>query len=88
MNVFRTITTAALGAFAMAAAVPVAAQAADLSSTLTGTALTAADAGQQAGGAASSVLQQSGVGSKMADVNQAVQGGAQVVSAGNQLVNG
>ncbi|SDN01417.1 hypothetical protein [Actinacidiphila guanduensis] len=86
MNVFRILTTAAAGSFVLAAAAP-AVQAADLSSTLTSTALTASTAGEQAGSAASGVVQQSGVGPKVAAVQKAVQAGADAVSAGNELIN-
>jgi hypothetical protein len=87
MNICRILTTAAAGSFLLAAAAP-AVQAADLGSTLSSTAVTAATTGQQAGAAAHGVVNQTGVGSKVTAVKNAVQGGADVVSAGDQLVNG
>jgi len=87
MNVLRILTTAAAGSFLMAAAAP-AVQAADLSSALTNTALTASAAGEQAGGATSDVLQSSGVSPKVDAVKDAVQAGSDAVGAGNELVNG
>lgn len=88
MNVFRILTTAAAGSFVLAAAAAPAVQAADLSSTLTSTAVTASDTGAQAGSVASGVVQQSGVGPKVAAVHKAVKAGSDAVSAGNELVNG
>ncbi|WP_335971466.1 MULTISPECIES: hypothetical protein [Streptomycetaceae] len=87
MNVFRILTTAAAGSFVLAAAAP-AVQAADLSSTLASTAVTASDTGAQAGSVASGVIQQSGVGSKVDAVQKAVKAGSDAVTAGNELVNG
>lgn len=87
MNVCRILTTAAAGSFLLAAAAPVA-QAADLSSTLTSTAVTAQAAGEQAGTATSGALQETGVSQKVSAVKKAVRAGADAVSAGNELVNG
>lgn len=87
MNVRRFLTTAAAGSFMLAVAAP-AVQAADLGSTLTSTALSAQSAGEQAGTATSGVMQESGVGPRVTAVKNAVQAGADAVSAGNQLVNG
>ncbi|WP_329367248.1 hypothetical protein OG896_19885 [Streptomyces sp. NBC_00669] len=88
MNVFRILTTAAAGSFVLAAASAPVVQAADLSSTLSSTAVTASDTGVQAGSVAGGVVQQSGVGPKVAAVQKAVKAGSDAVSAGNQLVNG
>lgn len=87
MNAFRILTTAAAGSFLMAAAAP-AVHAADLSSTLSSTAMTAASAGEQAGATTSGVLQTSGVAPKVDAVKKAVKAGSDAVSAGNELVNG
>ncbi|MCL2552232.1 MAG: hypothetical protein FWE75_08835 [Actinomycetia bacterium] len=87
MNVCRILTTAAAGSFLVAAAAPTA-LAADLGGTLTSTAMTAQAAGTSAGGATSGVLDETGVGQKVAAVKNAVQAGTDAVNAGNQLVNG
>ncbi|MYS20149.1 hypothetical protein GA0115240_117011 [Streptomyces sp. DvalAA-14] len=87
MSIRRILTTAAAGSFLMAVGAP-AVQAADLGSTLASTALTAQTAGEQAGTATSGVMNQTGVAKKVTAVKNAVQAGADAVSAGNQLVNG
>lgn len=88
MNAFRFLTTAAAGSILLAATAPVAAQAADLGSTLTSAALTAQTAGAQAGTATSGVLDETGVSQKVGAVKKAVQAGTDAVNAGNELVNG
>ncbi|WP_433890679.1 hypothetical protein [Streptomyces sp. CA-111067] len=91
MNGSRILTSAAAGTFlltAAASAAPAVAQAADLGSTLSSTAVTAAAAGQQAKGATSSVLGEYKVDQKVGAVKHAVQAGTDAVSAGNELVNG
>jgi hypothetical protein len=87
MSICRILTTAAAGSFLLAAVAP-AVQAADLGSTLSGTAVTAQSAGEQAGTAASGAMNRSGVGKKVAAVRKAVQAGSDAVSAGRQLVSG
>jgi len=87
MNVRRILTTAAASSFLLAVAAP-AVQAADLGSTLASTALSAQDAGEQAGTTTTGVMQETGVGQKVTAVKKAVQAGSDAVSAGNQLVNG
>ncbi|WNI16494.1 hypothetical protein [Actinacidiphila sp. ITFR-21] len=93
MNVCRILTSAAVGSFLLAAAAPLAqaatpTHAADLGSTLTGTAITASSVGAQAGAAAHNVVNQTGVGQKVTAVDNAVQAGAAAVSAGDHLING
>jgi hypothetical protein len=89
MNVRRILSKAAAGSVLLAAAssATATAQAASLGSTLSGTAVTAQAAGEQAGKATQGLLQQSGVAKKVGAVNRAVQAGAAAVSAGNELVN-
>jgi hypothetical protein len=89
MNVRRFLSKAAAGSVLLAAATSAtaAAQAADLGSTLSGTAVTAQAAGQQATTATQGVLAQSGVGHKVGAVKKAVKAGSDAVSAGNELVN-
>lgn len=86
MNVCRILTAAAAGSFLLAAVAPVA-QAADLGSTLTSTAVSAQTAGAQAGTATSGVLGEYGVSKKVGAVKNAVQAGTDAVKAGNELVN-
>jgi hypothetical protein len=85
MNVCRILTTAAAGSFLPAATATTAAQAVDLGSTLTSTALTAQAVGEQAAPVAHGVAQETGVGQQVAAVNNAVQSGAAAVSVGNQI---
>lgn len=89
MNVRRILSKAAAGSVLLAAATSATAvaQAADLGSTLSGTAVTAQAAGEQAGTATQGLLEQSGVSKKVGAVKNAVQAGTDAVNAGNQLVN-
>ncbi|NUS14290.1 MAG: hypothetical protein HOY69_23285 [Streptomyces sp.] len=89
MNVRRTISKAAAGSVLLAAATSAtaAAQAADLGSTVNGTAVTASSAGRQATTATQGLLMQSGVARKVTAVKKAVQAGTDAVNAGNELVN-
>jgi hypothetical protein len=89
MNVRRILSKAAAGSVLLVAATSAtaAAQAADLGNTLSGTAVTARTAGEQATTATEGVLEQSGVGQKVTAVRKAVQAGTDAVSAGNELVN-
>lgn len=83
MNVRRILSKAAAGSVLLAAATSAtaAAQAAELGSTLSGTAVTAQAAGEQATTATQGVLGQSGVGQKVSAVRKAVQAGSDAVSA-------
>jgi hypothetical protein len=86
MNVRRILSKAAAGSVLLAAAssATAAAQAADLGSTLSGTAVTAQTVGQQA---TQGIVAQSGVAKKVTAVKKAVQAGTDAVNAGNELVN-
>jgi hypothetical protein len=86
MNALRILTTAAAGSLLLAAA-PAAAHAADLKSTLTGAAVSARSAGEQAGTAATGVLAETGASGKIQSVKEAVRAGADAVHAGNDLIN-
>ncbi|MFI0895089.1 hypothetical protein [Streptomyces sp. NPDC020983] len=90
MNVRRFLSKAAAGSVLLAAATSAtaatsaSAQAPDLGSTLSGTAVTAQTVGEQAAGG---LVAQSGVAKKVGAVKKAVQAGTDAVNAGNELVN-
>ncbi|MEU6854017.1 hypothetical protein ABZ901_29330 [Actinacidiphila alni] len=90
MNASRILTAAAAGSFLLAAAAPAAMaaeQSADLGSTLSSTAVTAATTGEQVKGATSSVLGDYKVDQKVQDVQDVAQAGTDAVNAANDLVH-
>ncbi|MEU5716189.1 hypothetical protein AB0G71_10435 [Streptomyces sp. NPDC020403] len=85
MNVWRTLTATAAGTFLLASAP--AAQADDLAPVLTGTALTAADAGTRTGTAVDGVAQQTGLARTASAAMEVVEAGADGVSARDHSVS-
>ncbi|WP_069170194.1 hypothetical protein [Streptomyces griseus] len=85
MNVWRTLTTTAAGTLLLAVAP--AAQADDLAPVLTGTALTAADAGTRTGTAVDGVARKTGLARTASAAVEMVQAGADEVGSRDRSVH-